>query len=132
MCFSLQDTLSEEPAKTSWSYSSENGGRISKKFINLFADFASGASISLRGCKPSAAIFQVKLKTFLIATAFGIIPAVFVVSFFGAGMEELLQTNEALSFTSIFTPKIIAALLGLAGLVSAPAIYKNMIRRMEN
>jgi len=80
----------------------------------------------------AAAIFQVKLKTFLIATAFGIIPAVFVVSFFGAGMEELLQTNEALSFTSIFTPKIIAALLGLAGLVSAPAIYKNMIRRMEN
>ena len=80
----------------------------------------------------AAAIFQVKLKTFLIATAFGIIPAVFVGSFFGAGMEELLQTNEALSFTSIFTPKIIAALLGLAGLVSAPAIYKNIFRRMEN
>ena len=79
----------------------------------------------------AAAIFQVRLRTFLIATAIGIIPAVFVVSFFGAGMEELLQTREALSFANIFTPKTLAAFLGLAGLVSAPAIYKTFIRKIE-
>ncbi|HIM72635.1 MAG TPA: DedA family protein, partial [Alphaproteobacteria bacterium] len=74
----------------------------------------------------AAAVLGVRLSIFLVTTAIGIIPAVFVVSLSGAGLDLLLQSNEEFSMGNILSPPVIAALTGLAALASVPILYKHL------
>jgi uncharacterized membrane protein YdjX (TVP38/TMEM64 family) len=60
------------------------------------------------------ALAGVRLKTFVLATFFGIMPATFVFSLSGAGLGEILDRGGDISIQSILTPEILAALTVLA------------------
>lgn len=70
------------------------------------------------------AFLGVPLATYIVATFFGIIPATFVFSSVGAGLDSLFESGEELSAVGILTPEIILALAGLAVLALLPVAYQ--------
>tara|TARA_R110002167_G_scaffold56034_1_gene159244 strand:- start:388 stop:1137 length:750 start_codon:yes stop_codon:yes gene_type:complete len=70
------------------------------------------------------AFLGVKLRTYVVATFFGIMPGSFVYAQVGTGLGSLLQSCETFSVSGILTPDIIAALVGLALLSLLPVLYK--------
>ena len=70
------------------------------------------------------AFLGVPTRIFFVATLFGIIPGTFVYATAGAGLGDILDRGEEFSFSGILTPKVIAALVGLAALALLPVIYK--------
>ena len=77
------------------------------------------------------ALLGVPLKTFFVATFIGIIPGSFVYSIVGSGINELIELGEQPNLGTIFEPKILAALIGLAILSLIPVIYKKYKARTE-
>lgn len=75
------------------------------------------------------ALLGVSLKIFFIATFIGIIPGSFVYSIIGSGINELIELGERPNLGTIFEPKILTALIGLAVLSLAPVIYKKYKER---
>jgi uncharacterized membrane protein YdjX (TVP38/TMEM64 family) len=60
------------------------------------------------------AFVGVSLPTYLVTTFFGILPGSAVYSLSGAGLGDVLDRGSDLSVGSVFTPTIIAALVGLS------------------
>jgi uncharacterized membrane protein YdjX (TVP38/TMEM64 family) len=65
------------------------------------------------------ALAGVRLRTFVITTFIGIIPATAIFSLSGAGLGGVLDQGSSISVQSILTPEITAALAGLALLTLA-------------
>jgi uncharacterized membrane protein YdjX (TVP38/TMEM64 family) len=61
-----------------------------------------------------AAFVGVSLPTYLLTTIFGILPGSIVYALSGAGLGDVLDRGSNLSVGSVFTPTIIAALVGLS------------------
>jgi uncharacterized membrane protein YdjX (TVP38/TMEM64 family) len=72
------------------------------------------------------AFLGVNLRTYVIATFVGIIPGSFVYATVGAGLGSIFDAGKAFSATSIVTPEIITALVGLAILALLPVAYKKL------
>jgi len=72
------------------------------------------------------AFLGVSLRTYLIATFFGIMPGTYVYALVGAGLGSVFDRGESFSLSGVMTPQMIAALVGLALLALLPAIYKKM------
>ena len=70
------------------------------------------------------AFLGVPLRTYVIATFFGIIPGSLVYTYVGVGLGSILDSNQAFSLTGILTPQIVTALLGLAVLSLMPVAYR--------
>ncbi len=70
------------------------------------------------------AFLGVPLRTYVIATFFGIIPGTFVFALAGGGLGSALEASSNFSVSSVLTPDILAALIGLAVLALAPVLYK--------
>jgi uncharacterized membrane protein YdjX (TVP38/TMEM64 family) len=86
------------------------------------------------------ALLGVKLRTFVVATAVGIVPATFIFAFFGAGLGSVIDAQEAsylacrsvgtsecavhLEPASVLTPTLLAALGGLGLLALIPVLAK--------
>jgi len=70
------------------------------------------------------AFLGVKLRTFFVATLFGIIPGTFVYAQVGAGLGSIFDSGRSFSISGILTPDIVLALVGLAVLSLVPVIYK--------
>ena len=70
------------------------------------------------------AFLGVKLRTYVLATATGIIPGTFVYAQVGAGLDSILVGDEKLSIDTIFSGDVLAALTGLAVLSALPIFYK--------
>ena len=70
------------------------------------------------------AFLGIPLATYIVATFFGIIPATFVFSSVGAGLDSLFESGEDFSAAGILTPEIILALAGLAVLALLPVVYQ--------
>ena len=70
------------------------------------------------------AALGVPLGVFVAATAVGIVPGTFVFCLAGAGLGGVFDSGEAFSASTVLTPEIVAALLGLAALSLAPTLYK--------
>ncbi len=70
------------------------------------------------------ALLGVKLRVYLIATFFGIIPATFIFAMVGSGLGSVFDRGESFSAESVLTPEIIAGLVGLALLALLPIAYK--------
>lgn len=75
------------------------------------------------------ALLGVKLSTFVLATAIGIIPGTFVFATFGAGLGSIFDTGGAVSLGRILTPEIVAGLVGLAVLALIPIVIKKIKAR---
>ena len=74
----------------------------------------------------AAALLGVNLRTFVIATAIGIVPGSFVYVQLGAGLGDALLVGPLPSLASVFTPKLMIAFAGLALLAVLPVIYKRL------
>ena len=70
------------------------------------------------------AFLGVRLAPYVVATLVGIIPATFVYSTVGAGLDSLFESDQEFTATGILTPEIITALVGLAVLALLPVAYK--------
>jgi uncharacterized membrane protein YdjX (TVP38/TMEM64 family) len=88
----------------------------------------------------AAALVGVKLRTFVIATAIGIIPATFVYAFFGDGLDSVLAAQDAayqncvasgaadcrlhFDLATLATPRLIAALAALGAIALVPVAVR--------
>lgn len=70
------------------------------------------------------ALLGVPLKTYIIATAIGIIPGTFVYASVGHGLGEILAAGETPDLTIIYDADVLIPLLGLAVLALIPVFYK--------
>lgn len=70
------------------------------------------------------AFLNVPLRTFVVTTFFGIIPGAFVYTSVGAGLGSVFDSGEEFSASSVLTPEIISAMLGLVALSLLPVAYK--------
>jgi len=75
------------------------------------------------------AFLGVTLKTFVIATFFGIIPGSIVYVSLGNGIGALLETGGTPDLGIIFKPEILLPLIGMAILALLPVAYKRYQRR---
>ncbi|MFQ5356275.1 MAG: TVP38/TMEM64 family protein [Mariprofundaceae bacterium] len=72
------------------------------------------------------ALLGVKLRVYLTATFFGIMPATFIFAMVGSGLGSVFDRGESFSVTSVLTPEVIAGLAGLALLALLPIVYKKI------
>ncbi len=70
------------------------------------------------------ALLDVPLKTYVIATAIGIIPGTFVIASVGNGLGEILAAGETPDVSVILEPHVLIPILGLAVLALIPVFYK--------
>jgi uncharacterized membrane protein YdjX (TVP38/TMEM64 family) len=70
------------------------------------------------------AFLGVPLRTYVVATFFGIIPGTFVFALAGGGLGSALEASTEFDMAMVLTPEIIAALIGLAVLALVPVGYK--------
>lgn len=76
------------------------------------------------GVNLAAGILGVPARTFLIATAIGILPGGFVYALLGNGLGEAFALGQAPDLSILGKPAIIAPLLGLAALALLPVLFK--------
>ncbi len=72
------------------------------------------------------AFLDVRLRTFVIGTFFGIIPGTAVYAYIGSGLGSIFETSESFSISAVMTPEIIAGLTALALLALVPVAYKKI------
>ena len=70
------------------------------------------------------ALLGVPLKTYVLATAIGIVPGTFVYASVGNGAGEILAAGGELNLAVIFEPHVLVPILGLAVLALIPVFYK--------
>jgi len=93
----------------------------------------------------AAALVGVKLRTFIVATAIGIVPATFVYAFFGDGLDSVLSAQDTayqnclasgavdcrlhFDLASLATPRLIAALFALGAIALVPVVVRRLRAR---
>ena len=70
------------------------------------------------------ALLGMKLVPFVIATALGIIPGTVVYTAFGASLGQVFDAGGAVDLKSVFSPTLIAAMVGLGLLALLPVVLK--------
>jgi uncharacterized membrane protein YdjX (TVP38/TMEM64 family) len=75
------------------------------------------------------AFVGVRLRTYVLTTALGILPGTAVFSLAGAGLGEVLAMGGAFDPRAVLTPQILGALLGLAALSLAAIPLKARFAR---
>jgi uncharacterized membrane protein YdjX (TVP38/TMEM64 family) len=75
------------------------------------------------------AFLGVPLRTFVIGTFFGIIPGSIVYTLVGNGLGAVLDAGRKPDLGLIFTPQILAPVVGLGVLALMPAAYKRLRRK---
>lgn len=75
------------------------------------------------------AFFDVPLRTYVTATALGILPASVVYVSVGDGLGTVLESGDRPDLKMIFEPHVFGPLIGLALLALLPLIYKRYARR---
>jgi uncharacterized membrane protein YdjX (TVP38/TMEM64 family) len=75
------------------------------------------------------AFLGVSLRVYVAATFVGILPATFVFTAFGAGLDNLFALGEAASLEGILSPELLVGLGGLAVLAVLPVGYRAWRRR---
>jgi len=75
------------------------------------------------------AFLGVPLRTYVLATLIGIIPGSFVFASVGAGLGSVLDSGQEFSPSSVLTPQIVIALVGLAALALLPVVYRKLKAR---
>src|SRR5947209_2563732 len=91
------------------------------------------------------AVAGVKLRTFMAATAIGIVPATFAFAFFGSGLDSVIAAQEGsyraclsagrsecpihFDVGALVTPQLLAAFAALGALALIPVVLKRLRRR---
>jgi len=74
------------------------------------------------------AALGVPLRTYVAATALGIVPGTFVYATVGAGLGSVFDRGEAFSAAGVLTPQVVAGFVGLSLLAAAPALVRRFRR----
>lgn len=69
-------------------------------------------------------LLGVPVRTYILATAIGIIPGSCVLTLFGTGIGQIIDSGNEISTKDVLSPEIIMALFGLAVLSLLPVIYR--------
>lgn len=75
------------------------------------------------------AFLGVSLRSYVLATFFGIIPGAIVYISVGAGLGKIFDAGGEFTLRNVLTPEIAIALTGLAVLALLPVIYKKIRKR---
>ena len=75
------------------------------------------------------AFLGVRLGTYVVATAIGIVPGTVVYALVGDGLGAVLDAGLRLDAGIIFQPRFLAPIVGLALLALLPIAYKKLRRR---
>jgi uncharacterized membrane protein YdjX (TVP38/TMEM64 family) len=75
------------------------------------------------------ALLGVRLGTYVLGTAIGIVPGALVYASVGDGLGAVLDAGQWLDTGIIFKPRFFVPILGLALLALAPVAYKTLRRR---
>lgn len=75
------------------------------------------------------AFLGVKLRTFFVATFFGIIPGTFVFASVGNGLGAIFDKGGEPDLGIIFQPEVLGPILALAALSLVPVIYKRFSKQ---
>jgi uncharacterized membrane protein YdjX (TVP38/TMEM64 family) len=78
------------------------------------------------------AFLGVRLRSYVVATFFGIIPASLVFASLGDGLGGQFDAGRDCSLGNALTPQIILALVGLALLALVPVVYKRFAARRRS
>jgi uncharacterized membrane protein YdjX (TVP38/TMEM64 family) len=70
------------------------------------------------------ALLGMRITPFVVATALGIIPGTIVYSAFGAGLGQIFDAGGEVDLKSVFSPTLIAALVGLGLLSLVPVLVR--------
>jgi uncharacterized membrane protein YdjX (TVP38/TMEM64 family) len=76
------------------------------------------------GVNLAAAFLRIPLRTFITATAIGILPGGFVYAWLGSGIEHVIASGAKPDLKIIFSPQVIGPLMGLAALALLPTVWK--------
>lgn len=77
------------------------------------------------------AFLGVSLRSYVIATLFGIIPGTIVFTLIGNGVGAVFDAGGTPDLGTIFKPEILLPILGLAALAMIPVIYKRFTAKPE-
>lgn len=78
-----------------------------------------------------AGMLNVPQRTFLIATALGILPATIIYVLIGRGLNEVLDAHQIPAIDMLMTPAIILPLTALAIFSLTPILYKRIKQRRK-
>jgi uncharacterized membrane protein YdjX (TVP38/TMEM64 family) len=81
------------------------------------------------GVNLAAAFLRIPLRTFVLATAIGILPGGFVYAWLGSGIEHLIASGRTPDLRIIFSLQVIGPLLALAALALLPVVWKAAAQR---
>lgn len=78
------------------------------------------------------ALFDVKVRNYVLSTFFGIMPGSFVYASVGQGLETILADGGEASLSGLmFQPKVIFPILGLIALSLLPVFYKKFFGKTK-
>lgn len=77
-----------------------------------------------------AALVGVRLSTYVLTTLIGILPGTAVFSLAGAGLGSVLDQGQSFSISSVMTPTVISALVGLAALSLAAIPIRKRLQKL--
>lgn len=103
-------------SKNAWSY------LLVLRFVPIFPFFL----VNL-----IAALVGVRLSTYVVTTFIGILPGTAVFSLAGAGLGSVLDQGHAFSVSSVMTPSVISALIGLAALSLAAIPIRKRLQKQN-
>jgi uncharacterized membrane protein YdjX (TVP38/TMEM64 family) len=75
------------------------------------------------------AFLAVPLRTYVLGTFLGILPATFVYAGVGSGLGAVFDRGEEPDLGLVLEPRVLLPLLGLAALALVPALYKRWRQR---
>jgi len=116
----------------------KRAGPFASKLADGFAENALGYLFVLRLApifpffimNIAPAFFDVKLRTYVVATFFGILPGTFAYAWLGQGLDSVIVSAAAagreVSITDLVTPEITIAFLGLAIVAAIPTIVSKL------
>src|SRR3546814_20181567 len=73
------------------------------------------------------AFAEVRLGTFVAATALGIVPGTFVFALVGNGLGALIAAGEEPELSIVLRPHILMPIVGLAVLALLPVTYRKLV-----
>ena len=77
------------------------------------------------------AFLGVPLRTYVIATFFGIIPGTFVFASVGNGLGAVFDAGDDPNLGIIFQPEVLGPILGLAALSLVPVLYRHFSNKQS-
>jgi uncharacterized membrane protein YdjX (TVP38/TMEM64 family) len=77
------------------------------------------------------ALLGMRLTSFVAATMIGIIPGTIVYTAFGAGLGQIFDGGAEVNLQDVFSPTLIAALIGLGMLALLPIAVQHFRERKE-